>query len=105
MQFTLPVQANAMEVQSLLVRLEGQASGRRASAARGIGFLSFFDWRAASWRDWEAHFGETRVDLPARFISAGGDIRVRYTLDPPSGSSINQIRLSRFDLTGRVRAL
>ena len=43
--------------------------------------------------------------MPDRFISAGGDIRVKYTFDPPVDSDLTQVRLSRFDLTTQVRAL
>ena len=86
-------------------RHEGQAAGQSAGLAGGLGHLSFFDWRAAAWRDWEAHFGDTRLDAPGRFVSAGGDVRIKYTFDPPESSSLTQIRLSRFDLSGQVRAL
>jgi hypothetical protein len=104
LQFSLPVRPDRLDVHALVVHLEGQAAGQ-GSSTDGLGHLSFFDWRAASWRDWEAHFGDTRLDVPARFISAGGDIRVKYTFDPPSGTSLTQVRLSRFDISGQVRAL
>src|SRR5579884_24709 len=104
LQFTLPDRPERLEVQSLTVNLEGQPSGQSTVLTNGVGHLSLFDWRAAAWRDWEAHFGGTRLDDPQRFISAGGDIRVKYTFDPPPNSNLTQIRLTRFDISGQVRA-
>jgi hypothetical protein len=105
LQFTLPVRPDRLEIQRLAVRLEGQPTGTSGAAIGNLGHLSFFDWRTATWRDWEAHFGETQLSVPERFISAGGDVRVKYTFDPPEGTNLTQVRLSRFDLIGQVRAL
>ncbi len=104
-QFSLPMRRDRVDVQSLTVNLEAQSTTNLDGPLTSMGHLSFFDWPTATWRDWEAHFGETRVDLPDRFISAAGDIRVRYTFQPPDGSNVSQIRLNRFDVSGQVRAL
>src|SRR5581483_5984915 len=68
LQFTLPVRPDRLDLHSLSVHLRGQTAGQSRDDA-DVGHLSFFDWRAAAWRDWEAHFGDTQLDSPDRFVS------------------------------------
>ena len=67
--------------------------------------VSLFNWRAAEWQAWEVGPGSSIVPDGERYISATGEVRLRYTLDASLGATVREVRLNRLDVTavGAIR--
>ena len=67
--------------------------------------VSLFNWRAAEWQAWEVGPGSSIVPDGERYISAAGEVRLRYTLDASLSPTVREVRLNRLDVTavGAIR--
>jgi hypothetical protein len=67
--------------------------------------VQLFNWRASEWQAWEVGPGTSIVPDGERYISAAGEIRLRYTLDASLASTVREVRLNRLDVTavGAIR--
>jgi hypothetical protein len=67
--------------------------------------VSLFNWRSAEWQAWEVGTGTSIIPDGDRFVSAAGEVRLRYTLDASLASSVREVRLTRLDVTavGAIR--
>src|SRR5258708_39894780 len=77
----------------------------RRAASRVPFTVSLFNWRAAEWQAWEVGAGSSIVPDGERYISATGEVRLRYTLDASLASTVREVRLNRLDVTavGSIR--
>lgn len=104
LQFTLPPADGRFQVRELRVNLEGQLGFRRGTPQPPF-TVQLYNWRAAEWRAWEVVRGSSIVPEGDRYISAAGDIRMRYVLDSGLNSVVREARINRLDVTpiGTVR--
>src|SRR5207302_1405952 len=80
LQFLIPPSQAAFQLKELRVNIEGTITGRVRS--QQIPFtVSLFNWRAAEWQAWEVGAGSCIVPDGERYISATGEVRLRYMLD------------------------
>ena len=70
-----------------------------------VALAAFFTWRADEWQAWEVGPGTSIVPTGERYVSATGEIRLRYTLDASLATSVREVRLNRLDVTavGAIR--
>ena len=61
--------------------------------------VSLYNWRAAEWQAWEVGAGSSIVPDGERYISAAGEVRLRYTLDASLSTTVREVRLNRLDVT------
>jgi hypothetical protein len=98
LQFTIPTSEGTFQMNQLRLNVEGVVQGRLRQT--DVPFtVSLFNWRAAEWEPWEVGAGTSMVPDGARYVSAAGEIRMRYTLDASLASSIREVRLNRIDVT------
>ena len=98
LQFGLPVTNGRFLLDGLYVNIDGRFRGV-PSAGPTLGEVALYNWRSAEWEDRIVGFGRNLVKDPAPYISAVGDVRVRYTFKPPSDSGATGVSFSRFDVT------
>ncbi len=104
LQFSLPTSDGRFEFRQLRVNVDGQIASRTRS--QPVPFtISLFNWRAAEWQNWEVGPGSSVVPDGERYVSAAGDVRLRYVLDSSMASTVREARLTRLDVTpiGSVR--
>jgi hypothetical protein len=104
LQFMIPPSEGAFQLNQLRLNIDGVIQGRVRQA--NLPFtVSLFNWRAAEWQAWEVGAGSSVVPNGARYISATGDVRLRYTLDASLASTVREVRLNRLDVTavGAIR--
>ena len=104
LQFLLPRTDGAFKLQELRLNIEGSVTGR--VRAQQLPFtVSLFNWRAAEWQAWEVNSGASVIPDGARYISAAGEVRIRYSLDAALGQSVREVRVTRLDVTpvGTIR--
>jgi len=97
-QFSLPSGTSSLLLDGLYVNIEGRLRGAPGAPA-ALGEVSLYNWRKAEWEDRVVGFGRNLVRDVAPYVSAAGDIRVRYTFKPPAGSSATGVSFTRFDVT------
>jgi hypothetical protein len=104
LQFTIPPSEGTFQLNQLRLNVEGVVQGRIRQADLPF-TVSLFNWRAAEWQAWEVGSGTSIVPDGGRYLSAAGEIRLRYTLDAALASSIREVRLNRLDVTavGAIR--
>jgi hypothetical protein len=61
--------------------------------------VSLFNWRVGEWQAWEVNSGSSIIPGGERYVSAAGEVRVRYSLDASLGQSVREVRISRLDVT------
>lgn len=98
LQFTVPPTEGSFNVQQLRVNVEGNIN-MRGRVPQPPFTVSLFNWRAAEWQGWEVRSGPNIVPDGARFVSAAGDIRLRYVLDPNQTPDVREARINRLDVT------
>jgi hypothetical protein len=104
LQFMIPPSEGAFQLNQLRLNIDGVIQGRVRQA--NLPFtVSLFNWRAAEWQAWEVSAGSSVVPDGARYISATGDVRLRYTLDAALAPTVREVRLNRLDVTavGAIR--
>jgi len=104
LQFTLPRSEGTFRLRELRLNIDGTIQGR-ARQPQVPFTVSLFNWRLAEWQHWEVGPGSSVVPDGDRYISAAGEVRMRYTLDAALASSIREVRLNRLDVTavGAIR--
>ncbi len=104
LQFMIPPSGGTFQLRQLRLNVEGVVQGRVRQA--NLPFtVSLFNWRAAEWQQWEVGAGSSIVPDGERYISATGEVRLRYTLDAALASTVREVRLNRLDVTavGAIR--
>ncbi len=104
LQFMIPPSEGTFDLNQLRLNIEGVVQGRVRQADLPF-TVSLFNWRAAEWQAWEVGSGSSIVPDGTRYVSAAGEIRLRYTLDASLASTVREVRLNRLDVTavGAVR--
>ncbi|MCC6174380.1 MAG: hypothetical protein IT305_03660 [Chloroflexi bacterium] len=97
-QFSLPAGPSRFLTDGIYVNIDGRLRGA-PSPGVALGEVSLYNWRRAEWEDRIVGFGRNLVRDPAPYISAAGDVRVRYTFKPPPDSAATGVSFSRFDVT------
>jgi hypothetical protein len=104
LQFMIPPSEGTFHLRQLRLNIEGLVQGRVRQPT--VPFtVSLFNWRAAEWQAWEVGAGSSIVPEGERYISATGEVRLRYTLDASLASRVREVRLNRLDITavGSIR--
>jgi hypothetical protein len=104
LQFMIPPSDGAFLLRQLRLNIEGVVQGRVRQAQLPF-TASLFNWRAAEWQAWEVGAGSSIVPDGERYLSAAGEVRLRYTLDASLASTVREVRLNRLDITavGAIR--
>ncbi|HLZ27464.1 MAG TPA: hypothetical protein VKV73_09100 [Chloroflexota bacterium] len=104
LQFMIPPSEGTFQLNQLRLNVEGVIQGRVRQTQLPF-TVSLFNWRAAEWQAWEVGAGSSIVPDGDRYISAAGEVRLRYTLDAALGSTVREVRLNRLDVTavGSIR--
>lgn len=98
LQFLMPPSDGTFNLQELRVNIQGSVTGR--TRAQQLPFtVSLFNWRAAEWQAWDVDAGSSIIPGGDRYVSAAGEVRVRYSLDASLGQSVREVRISRLDVT------
>jgi hypothetical protein len=104
LSFLMPPAEGRFDLQELRLNIEGVVAGRTRS--QQVPFtVSLFSWQDAEWQAWEVNPGSSIVPDGAKYVSAAGEIRVRYQLDSSLSQTVREARLTRLDVTpvGTVR--
>ena len=104
LQFTIPRSEGSFRLRQLRLNVDGVVQGRVRQPQ--VPFtVSLFNWRAAEWQAWEVGPGTSIVPDGERYVSAAGEVRMRYTLDASLASTVREVRLNRLDVTavGAIR--
>jgi hypothetical protein len=104
LQFMIPRSEGTFNLNQLRVNIDGVVQGRVRQADMPF-TVSLFNWRSAEWQAWEVSDGSSIVPNGDRYVSAAGEIRLRYTLDASMASTVREVRLNRLDVTavGAIR--
>jgi hypothetical protein len=97
-QFSLPGGTSKLLLDGLYVNIDGRLRGMR-DAPTVLGEVSLYNWQKSEWEDRVVGFGRNLVRDVAPYVSAAGDVRIRYTFRPPPDTSATGVSLSRFDVT------
>jgi hypothetical protein len=98
LQFLMPPADGTFKMQELRLNIQGSVTGR--TRAQQMPFtVSLFNWRAGEWQAWEVDSGTSIIPNGERYVSAAGEVRVRYSLDASLGQSVREVRISRLDVT------
>jgi hypothetical protein len=97
-QFSLPAGTSKLLLDGLYVNIDGRLRGV-PGAPSTLGEVSLYNWQRAEWEDRIVGFGRNLVRDVAPYVSATGDIRVRYTFKPPPDTSATGVSFTRFDVT------
>jgi hypothetical protein len=97
-QFSLPAGTSSLLLDGLYVNIDGRLRGV-PGAPSVLGEVSLYNWQRAEWEDRIVGFGRNLVRDVAPYVSATGDIRVRYTFKPPPDTSATGVSFTRFDVT------
>jgi hypothetical protein len=100
----IPPSEGTFQLNQLRLNIEGVIQGRVRQADMPF-TVQLYNWRAAEWQAWEVGSGSSIVPDGARYVSAAGEIRMRYTLDASLASTVREVRLNRLDITavGAIR--
>ncbi len=98
LQFTLPAAEGRFQFRELRLNVDGQLAGRMRGPSLPF-TVSLYNWRAAEWQSWEVQPGSSIVPNGERYVSAAGDVRLRYLLDASLASTVREARLTRLDVT------
>jgi hypothetical protein len=104
LQFTIPRSEGSFKLRELRLNVDGVVQGRVRQPQLPFTVL-LFNWRSAEWQAWEVGSGTSIVPDGDRYISAAGEVRMRYTLDAALASTVREVRLNRLDVTavGAIR--
>ena len=80
------------------MNIQGSVTGRTRSQQMPF-TVSLFNWRAAEWQSWEVDSGSSVIPGGDRYVSAAGEVRVRYSLDASLQQSVREVRINRLDVT------
>ena len=97
-QFTLPVGTGKFLLDGIFVNIDGRLRGA-PGAGPVLGEISIFNWQRAEWEDRTVGFGRNLVKDASPYVSATGDVRVRYTFKAPPDTAATGVSFSRFDVT------
>jgi hypothetical protein len=104
LQFMIPPSEGTFQMQQLRLNIEGVVQGRVRQSQLPF-TVSLFNWRSAEWQAWEVGSGSSIIPDGERYVSATGEVRLRYTLDASTSSTVREVRLNRLDVTavGAIR--
>ena len=97
-QFSLPTGTRNLLLDGLYINIDGRLRGVPGTPST-LGEVSLYNWQRAEWEDRIVGFGRNLVRDVAPYVSATGDIRVRYTFKSPPDTSATGVSFSRFDVT------
>jgi hypothetical protein len=98
LQFMIPPSEGNFQLSQLRLNIDGVIQGRVRQAQLPF-TVWLFNWRAAEWQAWEVGAGSSIIPDGTRYISAAGEVRLRYTLDASLSSTVREVRLNRLDVT------
>ena len=98
LQFMIPPSEGTFQLNQLRLNVEGVIQGRVRQAEMPF-TVQLYNWRSTEWQAWEVRSGSSVVPDGARYISAAGEIRMRYTVDASLASTVREVRLNRLDIT------
>jgi hypothetical protein len=98
LQFLIPHSEGTFQMRELRLNIQGTVTGRVRSQQMPF-TVSLFNWRAAEWQAWEVDSGSSIIPDGGRYVSAAGEVRVRYSLDASLGQTVREVRISRLDVT------
>jgi hypothetical protein len=98
LQFMIPPSEGTFQLNQLRLNIEGTVQGRVKQTDMPF-TVSLFNWRAAEWQAWEVGSGSSIVPDGDRYVSAAGEVRLRYTLDASMANTVREVRLNRLDVT------
>jgi hypothetical protein len=99
LQFAMPPADGRFQLRQLQLNVEGGIVGRTPRLQQPHFTISLYNWRAAEWQGWEVSNGSSIVPDGDRYISAAGEVRLRYTLDQALTTSVREARLTRLDVS------
>lgn len=99
LQFTMPPAEGRFALEQLRLNVEGRQVGRTLRGRLVPFTISLYNWRAAEWQAWDVQAGSSTVPDGERYLSAAGDVRLRYTLDSGLAGTIRETQLTRLDAT------
>jgi hypothetical protein len=105
LQFAIPPADGRFALRQLRLNVEATLFQRtRGTPAQPI-TVSLFNWRAAEWQGWEVPPGSSEIPDGGRYVSAAGEVRLRYALDAGAGATVREAQVRRLDVTpvGAVR--
>jgi hypothetical protein len=104
LQFTIPRSEGSFRLRELRLNVDGVVQGK-ARQPQVPFTVMLFNWRSAEWQAWEVGPGTSIVPEGDRYISAAGEIRLRYTLAAELSATVREVRLNRLDVTavGAIR--
>jgi hypothetical protein len=97
-QFSLPTGTSKLLLDGLYVNIDGRLRGVPGTPSV-LGEVSLYNWQRAEWEDRIVGFGRNLVRDVAPYVSATGDIRVRYTFKAPPDTTATGVSFTRFDVT------
>lgn len=71
----------------IYINIHGRLRGV-PGAPSALGEVSLYNWQRSEWEDRIVGFGRNLVRDMAPYVSANGDVRVRYTFKPPPDTAI-----------------
>lgn len=97
-QFSLPSGTSSLLLDGLYINIDGRLRGVTGNPST-LGEVSLYNWQRAEWEDRIVGFGRNLVRDVSPYVSATGDIRVRYTFKPPPDTTATGVSFTRFDVT------
>ncbi len=98
LQFTLPGAEGPFQFRDLRVNVEGSVAGRGQLAPARF-TIALYSWKDGEWQNWQVGPGTSVVPDGSRYVSAGGDLRLRYMADASLAPAVREIRVTRLDVT------
>jgi hypothetical protein len=99
LQFSLPVSAQKFLLDGLYINMDGRLRGPSSANTASVGDVSIYNWRLGEWEERSVSFGRNLVRDVHSFVSASGDVRLRFTFRPPPDSGVSGVMFSRLDVT------
>lgn len=105
LQFSLPVHLGRFLLERLNLNVDGRLRGGPAASRSSFGDIQLYNWRTSEWDERAFTVGSNTVANPLRYVSATGDVRLRYTFKPAAESGLTGASFSRLDInaTGLMR--
>jgi hypothetical protein len=97
-QYTLPAGTSKLLLDGLYINIDGRLRGAPGTPSV-LGEVSLYNWQRSEWEDRIVGFGRNLVRDVAPYVSAAGDVRVRYTFKPPPDTAATGVSFTRFDVT------
>lgn len=99
LQFNLPFVAQ-FTPSKLVLRVAGTyGTSDTIKAGTDLGTAAWYDWPTGNWVDMPMSAGDNDIPSPERYVSASGQVRVRYAFKGSANARSTNLVLSQFDLS------